>query len=92
VRASLAKIAPKADEIVFTAADLNSGNGWAEAAAVCDYVLHVASPIGSHFSRMNCQTFTLLGIARRPSGYRELNSPGACMLQALVSPNATPAA
>ena len=45
VRASLAKIAPKADEIVFAAADLNADNGWAEAAAGCDYVLHVASPV-----------------------------------------------
>ena len=45
VRASLAKIAPKADEIEFAAADLNSDNGWAEAAAGCVYVLHVASPV-----------------------------------------------
>jgi dihydroflavonol-4-reductase len=45
VRASLAKIAPKADELEFAAADLNSDNGWAEAAAGCDYVLHVASPV-----------------------------------------------
>ena len=45
VRASLAKIAPRAGEIEFVAADLNSDAGWAEAAAGCDYVLHVASPV-----------------------------------------------
>jgi len=29
---------------VFAAADLENDAGWAEAAAGCDYVLHVASP------------------------------------------------
>jgi dihydroflavonol-4-reductase len=45
VRASLAKIAPKAGELEFFAADLNSDAGWVVAAAGCDYVLHVASPV-----------------------------------------------
>lgn len=45
VRASLAPIAPRAGEIEFVAADLNADAGWAEAAAGCDYVLHVASPV-----------------------------------------------
>jgi nucleoside-diphosphate-sugar epimerase len=33
-----------ADRLNFTAADLMSDKGWPEAAAGCDYVLHVASP------------------------------------------------
>jgi nucleoside-diphosphate-sugar epimerase len=32
------------DRLTFTAADLMSDKGWPEAAAGCDYVLHVASP------------------------------------------------
>ena len=32
------------DRLTFAAADLTSDAGWAEAAAGCDYVLHVASP------------------------------------------------
>src|ERR1700691_1441846 len=32
------------DRLSFFAADLESDAGWAEAAAGCDYVLHVASP------------------------------------------------
>ena len=32
------------DHLTFTAADLMSDKGWPEAAAGCDYVLHVASP------------------------------------------------
>ena len=32
------------DRLAFTAADLMSDKGWPEAAAGCDYVLHVASP------------------------------------------------
>jgi nucleoside-diphosphate-sugar epimerase len=32
------------DRLAFIAADLQSDAGWAEAAAGCDYVLHVASP------------------------------------------------
>jgi dihydroflavonol-4-reductase len=45
VRAGLATIAPNAAEIEFVAADLNSDLGWATAAAGCDFVLHVASPV-----------------------------------------------
>jgi dihydroflavonol-4-reductase len=47
VRASLAKIAPAQDGLTFFAADLNSDAGWSQAAAGCDAVLHVASPLPS---------------------------------------------
>ena len=45
VRTMLARgyAAPDAD-VTFTVADLTSDDGWAEAVAGCDYVLHVASP------------------------------------------------
>jgi dihydroflavonol-4-reductase len=36
------------DKIGFVTADLLRDDGWREAAAGCDYVLHVASPLGSH--------------------------------------------
>ena len=35
-----------ADQLSLTAADLADDAGWAEAATGCDYVLHIASPIG----------------------------------------------
>ncbi len=45
VRARLAAEAPT-DKLSFFAADLLSDAGWDEAATGCDYVLHVASPLG----------------------------------------------
>jgi nucleoside-diphosphate-sugar epimerase len=45
VRARLATQAPT-DKLTFHTADLMSDAGWDEAAAGCDYVLHVASPLG----------------------------------------------
>ena len=40
--------APTADQVGFVTADLTRDDGWREAAAGCDYVLHVASPLGSN--------------------------------------------
>ncbi|UGA48159.1 aldehyde reductase [Bradyrhizobium quebecense] len=37
-----------ADQVGFVTADLTRDDGWREAAAGCDYVLHVASPLGAH--------------------------------------------
>jgi dihydroflavonol-4-reductase len=45
VRASIGDIAPKASEIQFAEADLNSDAGWDKAAIGAQYVLHVASPV-----------------------------------------------
>jgi nucleoside-diphosphate-sugar epimerase len=45
VRAMLARGgASPGGDVTFAAADLTSDDGWAEAVAGCDYVLHVASP------------------------------------------------
>jgi dihydroflavonol-4-reductase len=46
VRAALGKAVEIGDRLSFHAADLMSDAGWDEAAAGCDYVLHVASPLG----------------------------------------------
>src|SRR5579872_710005 len=46
VRAALGKAVEIGDRLSFHAADLMSGAGWDDAAAGCDYVLHVASPLG----------------------------------------------
>jgi len=46
VRANLAKAAPNTEGLHFFAADLMSDAGWDEAVQGCDYVLHVASPLG----------------------------------------------
>jgi dihydroflavonol-4-reductase len=45
VRASIGNIAPKASEIQFVEADLNSDTGWDRAAVGAQYALHVASPV-----------------------------------------------
>ena len=44
VRAALANHTDKADQITFVEADLKQDSGWAEAAAGCSVVLHMASP------------------------------------------------
>ncbi|MFT4211566.1 MAG: NAD-dependent epimerase/dehydratase family protein [Microbacterium sp.] len=46
VREHLARIgAPPGDDLTLVAADLLHDDGWADAVAGCDYVLHVASPV-----------------------------------------------
>lgn len=37
-----------ADQVGFVTADLLRDDGWREAVAGCDYVLHIASPLGAH--------------------------------------------
>jgi dihydroflavonol-4-reductase len=44
VRRTLSKISTPGDRLAFVAADLEADDGWAEAVAGCDFVLHVASP------------------------------------------------
>src|SRR5471030_2523258 len=46
VRAALGKATPLGDNLSFYAADLMADAGWDAAVAGCDYVLHVASPLG----------------------------------------------
>ena len=46
VRAAISTVIDPRDRLTFFAADLTSDVGWAEAVAGCDYVLHVASPLG----------------------------------------------
>jgi nucleoside-diphosphate-sugar epimerase len=46
VRAALGKVVDPEDRLSFHAADLTADAGWDEATAGCDFVLHVASPLG----------------------------------------------
>src|SRR5580692_8607018 len=46
VRANLAKVADPGNRLSFYAANLTSDDGWDAATEGCDYVLHVASPLG----------------------------------------------
>jgi len=46
VRRRIAKVVDPGNRLSFYAADLMSDAGWDDAAAGCDYVLHVASPLG----------------------------------------------
>ena len=45
VRAAIGTVVDPQDRLSFHAADLTSDAGWNDAAAGCDYLLHVASPI-----------------------------------------------
>jgi dihydroflavonol-4-reductase len=47
VRASVGKIGAEPTAIEFVKADLDSDEGWDQAVASADYVLHVASPVPS---------------------------------------------
>jgi dihydroflavonol-4-reductase len=46
IRAAIGSVAGSTDALSFFSADLGSDAGWSEAVAGCDYVLHVASPLG----------------------------------------------
>ncbi len=46
-RAAIASVVDPGDKLTFFAADLNRDEGWDAAATGCDYVLHVASPLGT---------------------------------------------
>lgn len=46
VRAAVAGAQAAGDRLAFVAADLNRDDGWDAAVAGCQYVLHVASPLG----------------------------------------------
>jgi nucleoside-diphosphate-sugar epimerase len=46
VRDAIAGAQPAADRLSFAVADLNRDEGWDAAVAGCEYVLHVASPLG----------------------------------------------
>ena len=46
IRAALGELVDTTDRLSFFAADLNSDGGWDSATEACDYVLHVASPLG----------------------------------------------
>ncbi|HVN01239.1 MAG TPA: aldehyde reductase [Caulobacteraceae bacterium] len=46
VRAAIGKVADPGNRLSFHAVDLMADAGWDEAVAGCEYVLHVASPVG----------------------------------------------
>jgi nucleoside-diphosphate-sugar epimerase len=51
VRAAVLSAATGADRLTFVAVDLTDDQGWDAAMIGCDYVLHVASPLGRDASR-----------------------------------------
>jgi nucleoside-diphosphate-sugar epimerase len=50
-RAAIGSAADVTDRLSFAAADLNADEGWDAAVQGCDYVLHVASPLGGGTSK-----------------------------------------
>ena len=47
VRDAISRVVDPADRLTCVAADLTCDDGWDDAVAGCDYVLHVASPLDS---------------------------------------------
>src|SRR5258706_16190068 len=47
VRSAVAAVVDAGDRLRFFVADLTKDDGWDAAVAGCDYVLHVASPLGA---------------------------------------------
>ena len=52
VRAAIAPAVDAADRLTVVVADLTKDDGWDAAVTGCDYVLHVASPLGGQTSGM----------------------------------------
>src|SRR5882757_5539582 len=46
IRDAISRAVDPADRLTCVVADLTSDDGWDDAVAGCDYVLHVASPLG----------------------------------------------
>jgi len=46
VKAAVSRVVDPGERLTFFAADLTKDEGWDAAVAGCDYVLHVASPLG----------------------------------------------
>jgi nucleoside-diphosphate-sugar epimerase len=51
LRAAIGKVIDPTDRLAIAIADLNEDAGWYAAVAGCDYVLHVASPLGNQATR-----------------------------------------
>ena len=61
------------DHVSFVAADLENDSGWTEAAAGCDYVLHVASPFPASVPKHEDE----LIVPAREGALRVLRAEGA---------------
>jgi nucleoside-diphosphate-sugar epimerase len=83
VRAAVAPAADAPDRLEFAVADLTDDRGWDAATAGCDYVLHVASPLGSDGS-----TGGLVGPAREGT-LRVLRAAAGAGVQRVVLTSST---
>ncbi|URK87341.1 NAD-dependent epimerase/dehydratase family protein [Rhizobium sp. RCAM05350] len=95
VRAAVASQTGAGDGLSFFAADLTSDDGWDAVMAGCDYVLHVASPLGTGAEKGRdsltapARDGTLQGAGRRDKGQRQArgddiggrNRPTAALLR-----------
>ena len=79
VRAKIAKEIEAADRLSFCQADLTRDEGWSDAVRECEYVVHVASPMGQGLP----QSADLLGPARDGS-LRVLHAAGSSGVKRVV--------
>ncbi|WP_455270840.1 SDR family oxidoreductase [Rhizobium herbae] len=93
VRAAVASQTGAGDGLSFFAADLTSDDGWDAAMASCDYVLHVASPLGTGAEKGRDSltapardgTLRVLGAATRASVKRVVMTSAAATARPALS-------
>lgn len=88
VRASISSAVDAGDRLTFVAADLTRDEGWNAAAEGCDFVLHVASPLGSGSSR-NADAFI---VPARDGTLRVLRAATGARVRRVVMTSAAAAA
>lgn len=88
VRTAIASVVDAGDRLTFHAADLTRDEGWQVAVTGCDYVLHVASPLGIH----NDQGQEALTVPARDGALRVLQAAKNAGVKRVVMTSAAAAA
>jgi nucleoside-diphosphate-sugar epimerase len=87
VRRAVASVSERSNRLEFAVADLTFDDGWKEAADGCEYVLHVASPLGVDPSARKDEEQALL-VPARDGTVRVLRAAAAAGVQRVVMTSA----
>ncbi|MFJ1767455.1 NAD-dependent epimerase/dehydratase family protein [Amycolatopsis sp. NPDC088138] len=87
VRRAVATVSDRVDHLEFAVADLTADDGWKEAVDGCDYVLHVASPLGADASGAKDEAQALL-VPARDGTVRVLRAAAAAGVRRVVMTSA----
>lgn len=87
VRRAVATVSDRVDHLEFAVADLTADDGWKAAMDGCDYVLHVASPLGADEANTEDEEQALL-IPARDGTVRVLRAAAAAGVRRVVMTSA----